>query len=147
MKLDKISIQNGFNKAATTYDMAAIAQKEIGRRLISRLNYLKLKPKNILDLGCGNGYFTNELQNIYPYAKVYGLDFADKALVIAKEKYSKIEFIHADMDDFYAKEEKFDLIFSTVKSKQCHSQWVTREVAPNRCCSSLCVSQVEKNRR
>ena len=39
-----------------TYDAAAVLQREIGDRMLERLDYVRLQPQTILDLGCGTGH-------------------------------------------------------------------------------------------
>ncbi|TSA17693.1 MAG: methyltransferase domain-containing protein [Betaproteobacteria bacterium] len=41
-----------------------------------RLQYIKLAPKRILDVGCGDGHGARQLAEAYPQAQVVGLDFA-----------------------------------------------------------------------
>ncbi len=43
---------NEFSKRATSYEKYNIIQKEVAKHLLSNI---KTKPKNILDLGCGDG--------------------------------------------------------------------------------------------
>jgi len=43
-----------------------------------------LNPSTILDLGCGNGHFTQRLPNHFPLAKVVGLDVNEAMIVHAQ---------------------------------------------------------------
>jgi malonyl-CoA O-methyltransferase len=52
-RLDKRQARLAFERAAQTYDEAAALQREIGRRLIERLDLIRLRPARILDLGAG----------------------------------------------------------------------------------------------
>lgn len=60
----KNEIGNAFNKSSVSYGLAAKIQWEIGQRLIQRLDYLKINPRFILDLGCGPGTFLVHLKKI-----------------------------------------------------------------------------------
>jgi len=71
-----------FNKAASTYDQAAIMQQEVGQRVIERLDFIRVKPNQILDLGAGSGYCTQLLRLRYPKATVHALDIANKSLAL-----------------------------------------------------------------
>ncbi|MDF1757301.1 MAG: malonyl-ACP O-methyltransferase BioC [Legionellaceae bacterium] len=111
----KKEICNAFNASACNYEQVAEVQNEIGNRLFQRLEYLKIQPKNILDLGCGPGTFTAKLKDRYPKARVFGLDLALEMLKISKSKQGwmkKWSSISADMSQLPFIDEQFDLIFS-----------------------------------
>ena len=78
------TICKSFNKSAKHYDNAAKIQREIGLRLFERLDYLKITPKYILDLGCGTGYCAQLLTQRYPDAIIVGFDIAELMLIEAK---------------------------------------------------------------
>ncbi len=42
--IDKRLARRAFEKAASTYDAAAVLQNEIGSRLMERLDYVRLQP-------------------------------------------------------------------------------------------------------
>lgn len=75
-QIDKRQARRSFGRAAARYDAAAALQHEIGRRLVERLDYVKLQPQRVLDVGCGTGVVTDALLKRYPKAQVLGLDFA-----------------------------------------------------------------------
>ncbi|MCL9685500.1 malonyl-ACP O-methyltransferase BioC [Legionella maioricensis] len=108
-------ISKAFNKHATEYELVAKVQREIGDRLFERLQYLKISPKRILDLGCGPGTFSRELTAMYPKAQVFGLDFAHGMLLEAKKKQSwrrKWSLVTADMKNMPFATGMFDLVFA-----------------------------------
>jgi len=49
------AVKNAFNRAAATYDSAAIIAREVARRLDERLGFMRIQPQVILDLGAGTG--------------------------------------------------------------------------------------------
>jgi malonyl-CoA O-methyltransferase len=63
-----------------------VLQREIGRRLVGRLDVVRLSPGRILDLGCGTGEATAELVARYPRAHVVGLDLALPMAQAARER-------------------------------------------------------------
>lgn len=69
-------ICNAFERQSAHYEKAAVIQNEIGTRLFERLDYLKMTPKRILDLGCGPGIFSQKLKQRYATAEVVSLDIA-----------------------------------------------------------------------
>lgn len=74
--LDKRLLRLSFERAAATYDGAAVLQREIGSRMLSRLDYVRQQPARLLDAGCGTGHATADLQKRYPAADVLALDLA-----------------------------------------------------------------------
>lgn len=75
-QLDKRLLRFAFERAAATYDGAAVLQREIGARMLSRLDYVRQQPEIVLDAGCGTGHATADLQQRYPTATVCALDLA-----------------------------------------------------------------------
>ncbi|GGI86031.1 malonyl-ACP O-methyltransferase BioC [Legionella impletisoli] len=111
----KTEICNSFNKQAKQYERAAKIQIEIGNRLFERLDYLKINPRFILDLGCGTGLFTQKLKKQYPHAKLVGLDFAEAMLQEAKTKQGwrrKWSLVNGDMAKLPFATGVFDLVFA-----------------------------------
>ena len=74
--IDKEQARRAFERAAARYDEVAVLQREIGRRMLERLDYVRLQPRVILDAGCGTATTTMELAQRYPQARVVALDFA-----------------------------------------------------------------------
>ena len=74
--LDKARVRVSFDRAANTYDAAAVMQKMVREEMLSRLDFVSLKPQRILDAGCGTGHASQALMQKYPDAQVVSLDFA-----------------------------------------------------------------------
>ena len=74
--LDKRRVRNAFERAAAGYDAAAVLQNEVCRRMLARLEYIRLEPGTILDAGCGTGNAVAGLLDRYPAARVIALDLA-----------------------------------------------------------------------
>jgi malonyl-CoA O-methyltransferase len=86
LALDKQRLRKSFERAASTYDAAAVLQREIADRLLARLDVVRLKPRVILDLGCGTGYDSRRLSKRYPRAHLLGLDIAEAMTRRARRK-------------------------------------------------------------
>lgn len=71
---DAAGVQRAFGRAARSYDAAAVLQREIGARMLERLDYIRVEPRRILDLGCGTGTWLGPLRHRYRGAAVAGLD-------------------------------------------------------------------------
>lgn len=66
--------------AAARYDAHAAVPLEIGRRLLERLDYVRVEPQRILDVGSGTGAALGALQARYRKAQVIALDRAPGVL-------------------------------------------------------------------
>ena len=75
-RLDKQQTRRAFAQAADTYDGAAALQREVGARLLERLDYVRLTPARVLDLGSGTGDISHALLRRYRKAQVVTLDLA-----------------------------------------------------------------------
>jgi malonyl-CoA O-methyltransferase len=76
LELDRVQVRRSFERAAATYDRAAVLQREVGQRMAERLGFVRLQPAAILDAGCGTGAALDELHARYPDARLIGLDLA-----------------------------------------------------------------------
>jgi len=75
--ISKARVKRSFSSATESYDEHAVLQREIGDRLINHLEFTKIDPKRILDIGCGTGYVTRLLCQRYKKADVTGLDLSE----------------------------------------------------------------------
>ena len=69
-----------FQRAAPGYDAASFLQREIGCRMLERLDCVKLDPVCALDLGCGTGASLHALRERYRDAALVGADFSENML-------------------------------------------------------------------
>ncbi|MBB5018186.1 malonyl-CoA O-methyltransferase [Chitinivorax tropicus] len=73
---DKRQVRRSFERAAHSYDAAAVLQREVSDRMQARLGYIKHAPATVLDVGAGTGYGARQLRTQYPAARVIELDLA-----------------------------------------------------------------------
>lgn len=104
-------VQQAYNRIANHYNDVAMLHRQSGEQLIENLQYLELKPKRILDLGCGTGHFTQKLQALYPEAEVIGIDFSENMLAVANSNYPDLTFIQANVMKTNLAEHRYDLLF------------------------------------
>ena len=75
--LDKNEISRNFSSSAVRYDEHSALQREMADDLLSLLTTKPLiNPSAILDIGCGTGYLTRKLAELFPAARVEGIDIA-----------------------------------------------------------------------
>lgn len=72
----------------------------------------KINPKSILDIGSGNGYFCNQLNQYYK--NIVGIEPSKDGFNISKKKFANIKFLNISCYDNPKKiNQKFDLVIST----------------------------------
>ena len=84
--LDRAQVRRAFERAAATYDEAAVLQREVGQRMAERLDFVKMQPATILDAGCGTGVALGELHARYPAARLIALDLALNMTLTARHR-------------------------------------------------------------
>ncbi len=92
------------------YKIASTPQKEWGESLISQISLHG--NERILDLGCGDGYLTEQLAMLVPSGKVLGIDASVGMIQTAKKICrDNLDFVHMDINSLCFSNE-FDIIFS-----------------------------------
>jgi malonyl-CoA O-methyltransferase len=84
-------MRRDFARAAESYDEVAVLAREIGRRMAERLDYVRIAPNRIADIGCATGDGIRELQRRYPRALPLAIDFALPMLEIARSRGTWLE--------------------------------------------------------
>lgn len=74
--MDKARVRASFERAAQTYDAAAVLQKNVREEMLDRLGLVNIAPETILDAGCGTGHGSFALQRRFPQAHIISLDLA-----------------------------------------------------------------------
>jgi len=121
--IDKGSARRSFEQAATGYDRAAVLQREIADRMLERLDYVRLEPQLVLDLGAGTGYAIAALQKRYRKARIIALDFAFGMLRQARRRGSWLNrprCVCADVESLPLADASVDLVFSNVALQWCN---------------------------
>ncbi len=120
------NVRRAFSGATNSYDDHAELQREIGRRLLAHLDFTKLEPKSILDIGCGTGFFTRLLADKYKKAHIYATDISENMVYHARDKQPKRlpwqrKYHHTTSDAIALpfQDESFDLVTSNLAM-----QWV-----------------------
>lgn len=110
-----MSLSNPFSMAAPHFDEHAAVVRELGQRLFERLDYVKLIPERILDLGTATGTSQLLLAKRYPQAQIIGVDSAYPMLIEASKKLSTHEhalMVQAHVERLPLVDASIDLIFA-----------------------------------
>lgn len=124
---DKRLVRRAFDRAAQSYDSAAVLQREVGERMLSRLDYVKISPKTILDAGSGTGKGRRDLGRIYPDAAIVELDLSLAMLLKARPEvpWWKKPFLEAapqvcgDIENLPLKSSSVDMVWSNLALQWC----------------------------
>lgn len=92
---------------------------------------IALQPRDVLDLGCSVGMSTFALQEVYPQAKITGLDLSPYFLAVAhyrsQQRDAQISWVHAAAESTGLPDASFDLVSTFL---MCHElpQLATRQI-------------------
>ncbi len=138
----KRDVRRSFDAAAASYDEHAFLQREIADRLFERLEYIKLEPQSMIDLGCGTGYSSRKLRARFADAELISLDLAPAMLEIAQRqapqksllgrlfgKSSGDKYLCGDIEAVPLPDESVDLALSNLAIQWCDPQRVATEAA------------------
>src|SRR4028118_278563 len=82
------------------------------------IDAVRVKPRRIIDLGCGTGSTTLMLKQAFPEAEVVGLDLSPYMLVVAEMKAQKaglnIQWLHGNAESVAFPDASFDLVASSL---------------------------------
>jgi malonyl-CoA O-methyltransferase len=120
--LDRRAVRRSFDAASRDYDAAAVLQKEVRGRLLERLDFVKVEPEVVVDLGSGTGHASRALKDRYPKAQVIALDLAYGMLVEAKRRvgwFRRFERVCADAARLPLKDRSVDLVVSNLMLQWC----------------------------
>lgn len=121
--LDPARVRRSFDKAAKSYDAAAGVAAEIRNRLLERLDFVKVQPKVVLDLGAGTGHSSKALKHRYKTAEVVALDLSPGMLVESDKRQSWLRRFHrvaADAHRLPVRDASTQLVFSNLMLEWCH---------------------------
>ena len=127
--LEKKHLRNAFERAATSYDQAAVLQREVCNRMLSRLEYIKYLPDIIIDAGSGTGYGTEQLAKRYPSSQLIALDIAWSMLSYARPDTTwwqrllhqqRASYMCADIENPPVKDASVGLVWSNLALQWCN---------------------------
>ena len=89
----------------------ALSSVLANKRISEALNKHLSECKTLVDIGCGDGVYTNEIKKAFPDIEVEGFDPAKDAITIAQKNYPEIEFkvINILQSDISQVTRKFDV--------------------------------------
>jgi len=126
-QLEKRRVRDSFDRAAERYDDVAVLQREVGHRIIERLELVRMEPVTILDVGAGTGVFCSALSRRYKKARIIALDLSPRMLATARSRrglfhrgwFNKQSFVCGDAEQLPLADHSVDLVFSNLTIQWC----------------------------
>jgi len=105
-----------FNRRAATYEDSKRQSYIFDRvqRVVLNLAKTQSHPNAILDVGCGTGRLLRKAKELWPDARLVGVDAADKMIEQAKQLFPQAEFHVAMAESLPLPDASVDLAFSTL---------------------------------
>jgi len=119
----KTDIARGFGNARATYEGASRLQRLMGNTMLEVLQSQAGQSSlsgDVLDLGCGTGWFTRKLAGLGPAVYVTGMDLSLGMVEHAGASASSdITWVVADAEAIPLADQSCDLIFSNLMIQWC----------------------------
>ncbi len=138
-QIDKRQVRLAFERSAASYDTVAVFQREVAKRMLERLELIRIKPETVLDVGCGTGQVARALLRRYRRSRVVALDVA-LAMVrkaAAGSRWSRKPLpVCGDAESLPLADESINLVFSNLALHWCNDlervlHELRRVLAPN----------------
>ncbi|TDB58220.1 class I SAM-dependent methyltransferase [Arundinibacter roseus] len=95
------------------YTTNAQFSSHVANKRISDEIFGLIKPhyKTLVDIGCGDGTYTDNIKQNFPHLEVHGFDPADSAIQTARKKYPNVQFDTIDLlsDTLPTRHKKYDV--------------------------------------
>ncbi|EXI72535.1 MAG TPA: malonyl-ACP O-methyltransferase BioC [Candidatus Accumulibacter phosphatis] len=120
----RLRVRESFDRAAASYDDAAIVQRQVCELLLASFNP-STTPDWILDAGCGTGYGIGLLQGRWPAARILAVDFAPAMLAAARR--SADLCVAADIEALPCRDASYSTWWSNLTVQWCDPEAVCGE--------------------
>jgi malonyl-CoA O-methyltransferase len=125
----KRSVRRAFERAAATYDGAAVIHREVAQRLLEHLDPIRVEPSLVVDAGCGTGGSLDALARRFPRSMLAGVDLAPGMLRHARSRvplwrravgYKVPHLVCGDAERLPIATAAAGLVFSNLALQWCH---------------------------
>ena len=124
---EKHRIRSAFDRAAASYDAAAVLQRAVCERLLATLPAPTIATPQLLDAGCGTGYGARLLRRHWPAAHITAADFAASMAATAATEGAAVAV--ADIEALPFRDASFDGFWSSLTVQWCDNGRVLNEAA------------------
>jgi malonyl-CoA O-methyltransferase len=109
-----MSLSKNIGWSPVEYAESSVLAREAGEEMFSRLEWMTLKPRVIVDLGCGTGEMSRKLQERYQDARVISLDSSEDMIEYAKQHHASRLCLCADAASLPLPNQSVDLLFANL---------------------------------
>lgn len=120
----KPRVRDSFERAAASYDDAAVLQRQVCERLLADFAP-DPEPGEIIDAGCGTGYGCRLLRARWPGVHITAVDFATTMLAVARDDADVC--LAADIEALPCIAESFSAWWSNLTVQWCNTDQVLVE--------------------
>jgi len=120
---NQADVRRAFDRAAERYEQFAVLQNEVCKRLLEKLDIVKITPEFILDAGAGTGKAIPALFERYKKAQLVALDLSEKMLGKSGRHggfFRAPHLVCADIEHLPFADDTFDLVFSSLSMQWCN---------------------------
>lgn len=115
--VDPRALNRRLRLAVDRFSQSAALHREVAQRLLERLEFIKLQPQRVLDLGCGPGLATPGLRRLFPKAQVIVADQTPGFVAQAQKsasRWRRLPGLACDLARLPFATSSVDLIFSSL---------------------------------
>ncbi len=120
--------RRAFDRAAQTFEAACFVHDEARERLLERLDFLRLEPQTIVDIGCATGRGAAALAARYPAARVLAIDSSRRMCRVAARN-PGVEVVHAEAQRLPLRARSVHLLFANLVMPWCRPEALFAEAA------------------
>lgn len=91
--VDHRLVRRNYARVAASYASADFLAGEVDRRMLERLEYVRIEPRAVLDLGCGAGRSLTALRERYREAMLVGADHCPPMLAAGRAERSRLGWL------------------------------------------------------
>jgi malonyl-CoA O-methyltransferase len=117
--MDKLSVRRAFAHAAAHYDTFAHLQRQVAAELLPRMAINTVQGR-VLDIGCGTGFLTQQLQRLGGYQHLVALDIALPMLHRCRQQLAEqASYVCGEAEALPFQAASLDSLFSSLALQWC----------------------------
>jgi malonyl-CoA O-methyltransferase len=118
-----------FDRASVAFDEASFVHDHARNILLERLQYLRVTPRRVLDLGCGTGRGLPALRALFPAATIVAVDSSAGMTARAASSAAGATVVTADAAELPFADASFELVLANLVLAWCPPERLFAEVA------------------